>query len=228
MNQIFNVVAFDTDSVFFNKIDGSNFSKEEQSFILNKLNSLFPENIRWEMNGFFPRLITLKTKNYIMLTEEGKIKIKGSSLKSSTLEPALKEMLREMIHSLVYDRQNELIPIYHKYIKEAMNIIDMTRFAKKITVSTATIKSDRANETRIIDALERSGEAVTEGDKHHLFFKDETTLELLKNFDGVYDRDIILEKLYKTTQRFDSILSKGMFLNYSLKRNKEKLLELIK
>lgn len=222
----FYVIGGDTDATWFGKKDGSPFSKEEISSFIENINKTFPENIKFDLDGYFSRFIVLKAKNYIMY-DGNKIKLKGSSLKSSTLEPFLKSMLQEMIEAIVYNKQNHLVSIYHKYIKEVLDIKDITKYVKKITISTATINSQRANETRVIDVLKRSNKPIIEGDKHYIYFKTEKEMELLENFDGVYDKDTMIEKLFKTTERFSSILpTKELFLNYSLKRNKEKLGEL--
>lgn len=224
----FKLTSCDTDSITICKLNQEPFTENEIKNLTNELNSLYEENIKWDFEGFIPTFIVLKAKNYIMYDGD-KIKLKGSSLKSATLEPILKEMLLEMINALVFDKQNELVNIYHKYLKEAMNIKDMKKWAKKVSISSTTINSDRSNETRIIDALNRSNLPVLEGDRHYVFFKDKTTLELAQNFNGEYDKPTILKKLYKTTERFETILNiKELFLDYSLKRNQNSLMELVK
>jgi len=37
----------------------------------------------------------------------------------------------------------------------------------------------------------------------------------------------MLEKLYKTSEIFDTVLPEGIFINYKLKRNKKALEELV-
>ena len=43
-----------------------------------------------------------------------------------------------------------------------------------------------------------------------------------------HNKDKMLEKLFKTSEIFDSVLPEGIFLNYKLKRNKKALEELLK
>jgi len=216
----------DTDAISFCKQDGSEFSLEEQENLLKEINGLLPSKIKFEHDGIFKSFIVLRAKNYIMYDGK-KIKLKGSALKSSTLEPIIKSMLNEMIDALVFDRQEELVPIYNKYVKMACNIEDMKPWAKKVTISTKTINSERANETKIIDALKRSNKPFSEGDKVYCFFLPNGDLELVENFKKEYNLDKYTKKLFNATERFDTILdTKALFPNYSLKRNK-KLLEQI-
>lgn len=227
MSHNFLVTNADTDSITICKPDQSPFSKEEQAALIEEINNLLPEYIKFDNDGIFEKFIVLKAKNYIMYDGK-KIKLKGSSLKSSTIEPVLKSMLNEMIDALVFDKEHTLKDIYHKYVKEACNITDIKKWAKKITISTKTLESERANETKIIDALKRHEIPYSEGDRFYVFFLDTGELEIADKFDGRYDRDQILEKIFKTTKRFETILPvKELFINYSLKRGKKPLEELL-
>lgn len=154
-----------------------------------------------------------------MIDENNKRKMKGSSLKSSTLEPALKQMLGQMIDKLLEDKQADMVEIYHHYIKLVRDgITDIKPWAKKLSLSPTTFESKRANETKIIDAIQ--GSEYKSGDRIYVYSKPDGTLKLAENFDGDYDKNVYYEKIFKTTKRFETILPiKEMFLNYALKRN---------
>lgn len=222
----FTLVNADTDSISFCKATQEPFTEEEQNALLKEINSLLPEKIKFEHDGIFKRVIVLRAKNYILWDGE-KIKQRGSSLKSSTLEIALKEMLGKFIETLLKEQdieitKVELIKIYNWYIREADNVTDIKRWSSKKTLTEKIYKSDRANETKILSAVQNTD--YVEGDKVYVFFKQDDTNCLVEKFDGDYNKDRLFERVYKCTTRFDSILpTKEMFLNYSLKRNKSKL-----
>lgn len=218
----FKVVAFDTDSLFMKKQNQEPFSEEEQEALLQSLNAQFGAGIRWELNGLFSKLITLKAKNYIMY--DGKsIKIKGSGLKSSKTEPAFKEFMNEIIESMVYDRNNYL-EIYNKYVKEIMDVKDIKRFATKKTYTNKIDTSERTNETKVKDAI--AGSEYVEGDKIYLYYKPDDTMSLIENFNGDYNRKRLLKRIYDTIKIFRNVLDLSIFLNYSLKKNNKQLEEL--
>lgn len=220
MNHNFKIVNTDTDSIMFCKQDGSAFSKEEQESLLVEINAILPSKIQMTHDGYYSRVCILKAKNYI-LYDGNKIKLKGSSLKSATLEPALKSFLNEIIDAIVFNRDN-YVEIYNKYILEASNITNIKRWASKKTISEKTLVSERANETKIMDAIKDS--EYVEGDKVFLYFNEQDELRLIENFDGLYNKDKMYEKLFKATQRFATVLDvKSMFPNYKLKKNKEAL-----
>ena len=221
----FTLVNLDTDSISVCKPDMTPFTKEEDEFLLNDLNSYFPEEIRFAPDGEFDVFVVLKTKNYIMYDGK-KIKLKGSSLKSSTLEPALKVMLNEMIEAIVFDRLHALVDIYHKYVRMVLTVSDIKPWAKKMSLSPTTFNSTRTNETKVIDAIK--GSEYGSGDRIYVYPTNDGKLKLVERYSGDHDVDTFLKKIYKTSQRFETIMdTKTMFVNYALKGKKQQLEELL-
>lgn len=214
----------DTDSVQLAKPDSSPFSKQEIDSLLESFNKQFPPKIVWELNTTFQKLLVLRIKNYVYQTEDGKIKFKGSALRSPTLEPALKEFIDKIVFSLMNDKpKEEMVKIYNSYIEEIFNLKDPNRWAMRKTISDKTLNSTRKNETKIADAIE--GTEIQEGDRAWFYTRTDNSLDLIQNFTGDYSKVVLLNKLYKTSLRFETVLNvKSMFINYSLK-TRRKLLE---
>ena len=232
----FKIVGGDTDSIMFCKPDMNPFTKEEQDNLIKEINDLLPKMINFKNDGIFPRVVYLKAKNYVMVDSKGKRKIKGSALKSATLEPIYKQFLNEMVDLLIDDKQDLLIPTYTKYGQMIENITDITPWCKKQTLSKTTYDSPRKNESNVIDAIK--GKEYVPGDKIYLIttvkmepsgefykvgpnkgqpkMKKVKTLVLKEDFTGDYDKDTYYDKLYKCVQRFETILPiKEMFKKIS-------------
>lgn len=216
----FTLVNCDTDSITFGYKDGREISDEQRKSLVKELNSMYPERIRFEDDGYYKTIIVLKAKNYI-LYDGKKIKTKGSSLKDAKSEKALKEFQMEIIKAII-EGTNHYTDIYHKYVNEAMNVTDISRWASKKTISKKVLTNTRTNEVRIREAIE--GEEIVEGDKIFMYFKPDGSLGLADKFDGQYDKAKLLEKLYKKSLVFEAVIPKENFINYKLKRN-IKLLE---
>lgn len=221
----FKITNGDTDSISYCKSDMSEISEEERKALLAELNSLFPVQIKFEDDGYDLRQCILKAKNYIRWDGK-KITLKGSALKSATLEPRLKEFINDIIHIIIHISADpgRMQHVYLRYIREIMALQDIKPWCSKKSITATTLASERANETKIMDAIE--GSEYSEGDKIYVFFKEDGTLSLAEHFNGDYSRDKLLEKLYKASQRFETVLPEDLFLNYKLKRNK-KLLEAV-
>lgn len=220
----FNLINCDTDSITFSKQDGAPFTEQEQERYLEELNALFPQGISWEHDGIYPSVVVAKAKNYILFDGE-EAKIKGSALKASTKEPALKEFIKAVIDSLLKDRDDfELL--YKKYALEAVNVKEIKRWASRKTISDKVLKSERLNESKVRDAI--AGEEVSEGDRRYFFYLPDDSLELAENFKGEYNKERLLKKLHDTSKIFSTILpTKDLFPNYTLKKNKSLLEALI-
>ena len=222
----FEIIACDTDSVFFKKLDGASFSKEEIEALRLSLNSLYPKTIVWELNGYFPVIVSAAAKNYLIKSEDGKIKFKGSALKDPKKEKALLEFIQTFITRLSEDREAEIPDLYNQYVREICSITNISRFTSKKTITDKVLNPERTNEQKVLDALK--GEELQEGDKVFLFFKSDRSLCLEKHFNGDYDKKGLLEKLFKSALIFENIyLVREKLTNYALKRNQEALKSLI-
>lgn len=160
-------VSNDTDAISFRKQDGSPFSKEEQNKLIDEINSLLPEMLEYEDDGYFETVLVVKAKNYVMRTPDMKVKKKGASLVDMKREPALREMLGELITDLMDTEGANALKIYHKYIQEAMNIQDINRWVVKKSISDKVLNPQRTNEQVVLDAVKHKN--PREGDKFYLY-----------------------------------------------------------
>lgn len=212
----------DTDSISIGKVDGSPYLEEEQNLLINEINNLLPEYIQYANDGYFQKIIVLKAKNYVLF-QNNKIKTKGSSLKSSKTEKGLKEFMGEIISSLVYDKQSELLNIYYKYVKEVHNVKDIARWCSKKTITEAVLNPTRTTEQKILDAL--NGQEVQMGNKIYVYFNKEKNLQLQENWDAAnpnHNTEVLLSKLYKTLVIFKNVISIEQFTKFHLKNKKVK------
>jgi DNA polymerase, archaea type len=215
-NKAFKIVNADTDSITFCYPDYNDMSLEHRKELLVDLNNLYPERIHFEDDGYYKTIIVLMAKNYI-LYDGKKIKTKGSALKDAKKEIALKEFLFSVIETIINGKDN-YSEIYNKYITEALNIQDIKRWCSKKTISSKVLKNERTNEAKIRDAIKDAG--YSEGDKAFVYYKPDGSLGLVEKFDGVYDKEKMLEKVHKTALTFENIIDKSIFPNYKLKKNK--------
>lgn len=250
------LVNCDTDSLMVCKPDGSIWSKDDQKLFLNALNDQFPELIKFEHDGYFERVLVVKSKNYALVPEGStKIKFKGSSIKDQKKEPALREMMDAIINALLYDKQDTLVSIYHKYIKEALDVKDINRWTQKKTITESVLKCEdwteedikakrlRKNETDVWDAIKDLPD-IQEGNKVWIYpailgynkeikeYKNGkiketiTPIERVKavdNFNNDYNKEKLLQRVHDTISIFENVLNIDDFIDYTLKKNKEKL-----
>jgi hypothetical protein len=214
----------DTDSISFTKSDMSGFSKEELKALSQELNSISPEFMVWEDDGYYTKCLVLKAKNYILQDESGKVTYKGSSIKDQKKEKALQAFMKEIIESLMNeDPISSQIEIYNKYVVSCFGLDSqgITNWTKKITVTDAVLNPKRANEQKVLDAI--GSKPVQEGDKIHVFYRKDKSLSLVEDFNGDYDEMKLVERIYDTLDIFSNVLDISAFTKYTLKKHKSQL-----
>jgi DNA polymerase elongation subunit (family B) len=157
------LVNLDTDSLSFAKQDGSEYTEEEKGLIFKELNDIMYSE--WEDDGSFDKVLVAKAKNYVLINGNKK-KVKGSSLTDTKKEPALVEMLNTLVDDLLDGGENTN-SIYHKYIAEAYNIQDISRWATKKSVTAKVLNPERTNEQVVLNAIKDKN--PREGDKFYLY-----------------------------------------------------------
>ena len=222
------IVNADTDSFSFKT--GRAFTKNNFSEWNKELNTLYPELISWEPDGFHKKdpqpgmykcVVVVKAKNYILKDTADNVMIKGSALKATMKEPALKKFINDVINAILEDRNDKLGSIYKDYATRCctVDLDTIAEWCSKKTITKAVLQPKRTNEQRVWDAISSAKKSVSEGDKVYMYFKRDTELSLLEKFDGTYSQKKLLGKLFKTAEIFKSILEMGQFPNLTLKKN---------
>lgn len=250
----FVISVLDTDSITVNKQDYSEFTQEEIDKLTEEINSISDELIRWEFEFYIPKLIVVKSKNYILDYGNGKVKTKGSSIRDQKKEPAMLELMNKIIQGMLDDKsEDELVQIYTSYVKEALNVKDISRWCSKKTITESVLKcadnkESRKNEMDVYLAIQN--ETVQGGDKIYLYpvilrtetisgrispktgkqLKDKTVeitgFKLDKYWSNDHNAEKLVERCYATIKIFSSVLDISKFIDYTRKCNKDKLDEL--
>lgn len=213
----------DTDSITLWK-NNEVITKETVERLLKEINGLLPEQVNFELDGFYISLITFKAKNYayLYINKDGEEEVvtKGSGLKGSTKCDALKAFMKQSIDMMLYDKPLEdLAGFYMNHVNEICDIKNIRRWSARKTLSSTMEESERANETRVMEAIKDS--EYKEGDRFYIYYRDKETIRLAENFDGVYDKKRLFKNLFDTIMIFETVIpdAEKLFLNYSLKRN---------
>lgn len=219
----FKLVNADTDSITIS--DGNEISEQDQSDILDSINSMFPERIHFENDGYYKTVLVVKAKNYA-LWNGTKLKIKGSALKGTYKERALSEFMQKLIQSFISgeDHLKEIQILYREYIYEIFHLTDISRWASKKTITDSVLNPERTNEARVAEAVKDMNVAL--GDKVRVYFTRDGNLKSETVWANDHDTDRLCEKLFKTIKIFESVIDIKLFPNYKLKRNKP-LLEIL-
>lgn len=224
----YRIVLVDTDSIKYFHPDRM-LTEEETAQNTKEVNALFPSGIKWDDEGIYKVFVVVKSKNYIMVDSKDKVKLKGSSMKSSKLEPSLKELQKDIINMLIGRSSDTIEHIYYTHCRNAARITDIKPWSSRKTISERTVNSQRKNEKLLIQAL--AGEQYQLGDKFEFYYTRDGILKLSSKFEPLQpDHDVkrILGKLYKTCQVFANVTKAEQLPNYTLSKNAKEYNDMVR
>jgi DNA polymerase elongation subunit (family B) len=108
------IIEVDTDGIYFVPPDDIRSEKDEAQLI-SRLGEILPKGIELELDGRYPAMFSYKMKNYALLDEQGRLRIKGSGLRSRGLELFQREWLEEMLLLLLKGEREKIPALYQRY-----------------------------------------------------------------------------------------------------------------
>ena len=114
------IIEVDTDGIYFVPPPAVNSPAEEERLIAS-LGEILPKGIELELDGRYPAMFSYKMKNYALLDEQGRLRIKGSGLRSRGLELFQREWLEEMLALLLKDEREKIPELYRRYLDDLEN-----------------------------------------------------------------------------------------------------------
>jgi DNA polymerase elongation subunit (family B) len=221
----FTLVNADTDSITVT-YKNEFLTEQDRLQILEILNEISPKQIHWEDDGYYDSVLVLKVKNYVLKEHKSeKLKIKGSALKASMKEPALKKFIEELLNKLIEGKREDIESIYHKYVQEIYNIKDITRWCAKRNITEAVLNPERTNEQKVADAIINT--EYVQGDKIYVYFTNEDKLKLKEHWTNDHNIVTLLSKLYDSLCIFETVLDLSLYKNYSLVKNQNLARQLV-
>jgi DNA polymerase elongation subunit (family B) len=99
-------------------------------------NDLFMRNeMGLDIDGIWPATINVARKNYALLTDKGKVKLTGNSIKSKKLQTYVAEFLDKGLRMLLDGKGGEFLDFYYEYVSKIYNKeIPLAKIANKARV----------------------------------------------------------------------------------------------
>jgi hypothetical protein len=181
MKRGYEPLVMDTDGVNFSVPEG----RDEHTYIGKGLNGLVEEGkeyrgseadvaeyndlfMRGEMgldtDGQWPATINVARKNYALLTDKGKVKLTGNTIKSKKLQTYVAEFLDSGLRMLLDGKGQEFLDSYYEYVGKLYN--------KEIPIAKI------ANKARVKQTLEEYKKHITKRTKSGSLMSRQAHMEL--------------------------------------------------
>ena len=207
-------IEIDTDGVFFQPPpDIASF--EAELALIDDVNVTLDPGIRLAHDGRFRAMLSLKLKNYALLTHDGRTILKGSSLRSRREEPFLRQFLREAIGQLLLD-PTAFSQVRDTYLLAGKRILDNDLNPDEIgrmETITQAIRDGR-NAPRGAEGLQ--GERV--GERLAVYQRADGTLARISDFNHDADLEYLLRRLKDMTERFRPLFLSDSDFNHAFPR----------
>jgi DNA polymerase, archaea type len=196
------VIEIDTDGVYFIPPEEVRTVEEEAAYVA-RVGSVLPEGIRLAHDGRYATMLSLKIKNYVLVGYDGKVTLKGASLRSRMDEPYGREFLGRSIGYLVRGDLPDLAADYEELCRRIthgeMTVDDL---ARRERVTEKTFRSDAKKKARVVA---EAGDSQV-GDMLRVYVRSDGTLGLASEYAGDEDCWYYLDKLYKFALRLQEAL----------------------
>ncbi|MGI5843188.1 MAG: DNA polymerase domain-containing protein [Candidatus Xenobium sp.] len=150
------ILEVDTDGIYFVAPEGEGARSGEE--LVEALNSELPEGIQVDLDGRYRAMYVHRMKNYALLDLEGQVTLRGSGLRSRSLEPFLRQTLEEMLTLALQDRSAEIPALFDRVARDLRD----RRVPVKNLARTETLSESPENYARKIEAGSRNRSAAYE------------------------------------------------------------------
>lgn len=201
------VIEIDTDGVYFTPPVEIADEAAERSYVA-AVGKTMPDGIRLAFDGRFRRMLSLKTKNYVLETPEGKRIFKGASLRSRADERYGRSFLAQAIDRLMERDLQGVADLYASLIDDIRSRrIPIRDLAKRERVTDKTFRSGLKRRSAAV------AEGVAVGEFVMLYERQGGALALLSDYDDDENVKYYIEKLYRFARRLEEAFE-GQFDRY--------------
>jgi DNA polymerase elongation subunit (family B) len=191
------VIEIDTDGVYFVPPDGVQNEAEERAYVA-KIGETLKAGIRLAFDGRFKRMLSLKTKNYVLETADGRKIFKGASLRSRADERYGRRFLAKSIDCLLEHDLQGVADLYAATIEDLLQRrVPIEDLARRERVTEKTFQSEQKRRSAIV------AEGVAIGEHVMVYERVGGSLGLLAEYRQDENPKYYMEKLYKFAKRLE-------------------------
>ena len=199
------LIEADTDGVYFVVPSGVRSENEEHEFV-EALSRELPEGIRLSHDGRFRGMISLKAKNYVLVDYDGRLIVKGSSLRSRRDERVFREFIRKLAPLLISRQSDAASALYTQFANRLEGgHFDREDICRRETITEKTFSNPN------LRRLAAAAEGCKAGDRIAVYQRNDGSLARIENYDNDEDRGYLLRRLHDMAGRFRGLFGEIEF-----------------
>jgi DNA polymerase, archaea type len=193
------IIEVDTDGVYFvppPEVD----TEDAEAALIEEVGRVLPPGINLAHDGRYAGMVALKQKTYFLLTYDGKLIAKGSSLRSRRDERYLREFGQEAAVLLV---EQGIETVSQRYLALARRVqkgeLPVEQFARRESITSKTFHSPG------LKRLAAAAQGVAVGQKVEVYQRADGSLALTSEYNRDEDRDYLLRRLHDMARRLEPL-----------------------
>lgn len=201
------VIEIDTDGVYFVPPETVRDEEAERGYIA-EIGAVLPEGIRLAFDGRYRAMLSVKTKNYVLVAYDGKKIYRGASLRSRADERYGRVFLTKVVDCLLEHAFDGIAELYAQTIDDLLNRrIPIEDLARRERVTENTFSSEQKKRSAKV------AEGVPVGDFVMVYERADGSLGLLDQYANDENVKYYMDKLYKFAKRLEDAFD-GAFAEY--------------
>lgn len=194
------IIEIDTDGVYFVPPASVQGEEAERAYI-QEIGEALPEGIRLAFDGRYAAMLSLKTKNYVLVGYNGKRTFKGASLRSRADERYGRKFLAGAIDCLLAHDREGVGKLYADTIGDILaKRIPIEDLARRERVTEKTFQSEQKRRSAAVAKNVAIGEHV------YVYEKADGDLGLRDEYANDENVRYYMDKLYKFAKRLEEAL----------------------
>lgn len=199
------VIEIDTDGVYFIPPESVQGEEAERAYV-QCIGETLPQGIRLSFDGRFRTMLSVKTKNYVLVTYDGRKIYKGASLKSRSDERYGRRFLQQAIDRLLEHDLDGLGALYAQTIDDLMHRrVPIEDLVRRERVTENTFQSEQKKR------MARVAEGMAVGEYVLVYERADGTLGRLEEYANDENTRYYVDKLYKFARRLEEVLGEKNF-----------------
>lgn len=195
-------IEVDTDGVYFVPPQSVHGIEAEIVFV-NEIGTSLPDGITLAHDGSYAAMLSLKQKTYALLTNDGQLRVTGSSLRSRALEPCFREFIGEIARTLMTD---ELENARDRYFALAEAIREQSLPIEAITQTHRPRQSTINSRVKLKRLLDSAPGAWKFGERIGVYEHESGEYEFAENYRKDANATALLDRLKDVIERFRGAL----------------------
>ena len=193
------IIEVDTDGVYFvppPEVDGEG----PEEALVEEVGRVLPPGINLAHDGRFAGMVALKQKTYFLLTYDGKLIAKGSSLRSRRDELYLRQFVQDAAVMLI---NQSIEDVSARYLELAKTVqrggLPLEHFSRRESITSRTFSSPG------LKRLATAAQGTAVGQQVRVYQRVDGSLALTSEYNGDEDRDYLLRRLHDMARRFEAL-----------------------